>query len=39
MIKQVCGYEEELVHTRMKHSRLYVIPHHLVLSAKSVYNF
>ena len=39
MIKKVCGHVEELVNTRMKHSRLYVILHHLVLSAKSVYNF
>ena len=36
---QVCGQVEELVNARMKHSRLYVILLHLVLSAKSVYNF
>jgi hypothetical protein len=29
-IKQVCGCVEELVYTRMKYSRLYVIPYHLV---------
>ena len=33
------GQVEELVCSRMKYSRLYVILLHLVLSAKSVYNF
>ncbi len=38
-IKSRLGQVEELVCSRMKHSRLYVILLHLVLSAKSVYNF
>jgi hypothetical protein len=36
---KVRGQVEELVNTRMRNSRLYVILLHLVLSAKSVYNF
>ena len=39
MIIQVCGHVEKLLNTWMKYSRVYVIPHHLVLSAKSVENF
>ena len=38
-IKSRLGQVEELVCSRMKYSRLYVILLHLVLSAKSVYNF
>ena len=38
-IKLRLGQVEELVCSRMKYSRLYVILLHLVLSAKSVYNF
>ena len=38
-IKLRLGQAEELVCSRMKYSRLYVILLHLVLSAKSVYNF
>ena len=38
-IKSRLGQVEELVCSRMEYSRLYVIPLHLVLSAKSVYNF
>ena len=39
LITQGCGQVEELVCSRMKYSRLYVILLHLVLSAKSEYNF
>ena len=38
-IKLGLGEVEELARSRMKYSRLYVILLHLVLSAKSVYNF
>jgi hypothetical protein len=38
-IKSGLGEVEELASSRMKYSRLYVILLHLVLSAKSVYNF
>jgi hypothetical protein len=39
LLMQGCGYEAELLNTWTKYSRVYVIPHHLVLSIKSGYNF
>ena len=39
MITKISAYVGELLSSRMKYSRVHVIPHQLVLSANSAHNF